>query len=196
MTPSELSYPTTERPRYPNITTVEKNDLKSTLTKMIEVFKEEINKSLKELQENETGGRNEGNCPRPEYENRSNRENINCKILDMENLEKRTGTTDTSITNIIKKMEERISIIEDAIGEIDTLVKENVKSKMFLTGNIQKNLEQYEKTKLMTNRNRRNLSSPRPRKYFQQNHRRKISNLRKDTPVNMQEAYRIANTLK
>ena len=45
---------------------------------------------------------------------------------------------------------------------------------MFFTGNIQKYLEQYEKSKLTNNRNRRrrNLSSPRPRKYFQQNYRK------------------------
>ena len=55
----------------------------------------------------------------------------------MENLEKRTGITHTSITNSIEETKERISDIEDTIEEIDTLVKENVKSKTFLTQDIQ-----------------------------------------------------------
>ena len=36
-------------------------------------------------------------------------------ILEMENLGKRIGTTDTSITNRIRDMEERISSVEDII---------------------------------------------------------------------------------
>jgi hypothetical protein len=36
-------------------------------------------------------------------------------ILVMKNLEKRTGTIDTSITNRTQEMEERISVIEDTI---------------------------------------------------------------------------------
>ena len=47
----------------------------------------------------------------------------------MENLGKLIGTTDASITNRIQEMEERISGIEDVIKEIDTSVKENIKSK-------------------------------------------------------------------
>jgi hypothetical protein len=51
-------------------------------------------------------------------------------------------------------MEERVSGMVDRIGEIDTLVKENVKFKKFLTQNIQEQLGHYEKTK-PKNRNRR-----------------------------------------
>ena len=40
-----MTPPTTASPGYPN-------DLKSNLLKMIETFKEEMNKSLKEIQEN------------------------------------------------------------------------------------------------------------------------------------------------
>ena len=39
-------------------------------------------------------------------------------ILEMENLGKRTGTTDTSITGRIQEIEERISGVEDTIEEI------------------------------------------------------------------------------
>jgi hypothetical protein len=52
----------------------------------------------------------------------------------MENLGKRTGTR---FTNRIQGMEERTSGIEGTMEEIDTSVKENAKSKKFLTQNIQ-----------------------------------------------------------
>jgi hypothetical protein len=49
MTPSEYSYPTTASPGYPDTTETQENHLKSNLIKMIEAFKEEMNKSLKEI---------------------------------------------------------------------------------------------------------------------------------------------------
>ena len=45
---------------------------------------------------------------------------------------------ETSITNRMQEIEERISGVEDTIEEIDSLVKENSKSNKFLTQNIQK----------------------------------------------------------
>jgi uncharacterized coiled-coil protein SlyX len=54
----------------------------------------------------------------------------------MENLEKRSGTVDSSIKNIIQELEERISGVEDTVEEIDTTVKENSKHKKLLTQNI------------------------------------------------------------
>jgi hypothetical protein len=41
-------------------------------------------------------------------------------ILEMENLRKRTRTTDACNTNRIQEMEERISDIEDTIEEMNT----------------------------------------------------------------------------
>jgi hypothetical protein len=57
MTPSVHNYPTRASPGYPNTTEAnnnrgEKPTLESSLTKMIEAFKEEMNESLKEIQEN------------------------------------------------------------------------------------------------------------------------------------------------
>ena len=49
------------------------------------------------------------------------------EILEMENLIKKTGMTDATITNRIQEIEE-ISCVEDALEEIDTSVKVNVKS--------------------------------------------------------------------
>jgi predicted nucleic acid-binding Zn-ribbon protein len=53
--------------------------------------------------------------------------------LEIENLGKRSGVIDASITNRIQEIEERISGAEDTIENIDTTVKENAKSKNLLT---------------------------------------------------------------
>ena len=57
--------------------------------------------------------------------------------LDMENLGKRTETTETSITNRIQVIEEWISDSEETIEKINALIKENNKSNKFLTQNNQ-----------------------------------------------------------
>ena len=50
--------------------------------------------------------------------------------LEIENLEKRSGVIDASITNRIQEIEVRISGAEDTIENIDTTVKENANCKM------------------------------------------------------------------
>ena len=57
-------------------------------------------------------------------------------MLEIENLSKRTETTNASITNKLQEMKERLSGVEDMIEEIDSSVKENVKSNKFLAQNI------------------------------------------------------------
>jgi uncharacterized coiled-coil protein SlyX len=57
--------------------------------------------------------------------------------LEIENLGKRPGDIDASITNRIKEIEERISGTEDTIENINKPVKENAKCKKILTQNIQ-----------------------------------------------------------
>ena len=57
--------------------------------------------------------------------------------LKLENLGKRSGVIDASITNRIQKIEERISGAEDTIENIDITVKENGKSKNVIIQNIQ-----------------------------------------------------------
>ena len=57
--------------------------------------------------------------------------------LELQNLGKRSGVIDASITNRIKDIEERISGAEVTIEYIDTTVKENTKCKKLLTQNIQ-----------------------------------------------------------
>jgi predicted nucleic acid-binding Zn-ribbon protein len=53
--------------------------------------------------------------------------------LEIENLGKRSGVIDASITNRIQEIEERISGAEDSIENINTTVKENANCKTFLT---------------------------------------------------------------
>jgi hypothetical protein len=53
--------------------------------------------------------------------------------LELENLGKRSGVIDASITNRIQEIEERISDAENTIENIDLTVKENVKCKNILT---------------------------------------------------------------
>ena len=55
----------------------------------------------------------------------------------MENLGKRTETSETSITNRIQEIEERITDSEDTIEKINTLTKENSKSNKFSSQDIQ-----------------------------------------------------------
>jgi len=52
--------------------------------------------------------------------------------LEMENIGKRTGVTDTSITNRIQEIEERISVVEGTIEDADTKGKENIQNKKLL----------------------------------------------------------------
>ena len=47
--------------------------------------------------------------------------------LEIETLEKKSGTIDASISNRIQEMEERISGAEDSIENIGTTIKDNAK---------------------------------------------------------------------
>jgi predicted nucleic acid-binding Zn-ribbon protein len=58
--------------------------------------------------------------------------------LEIENLGKKSGAIDASITNRIQEIEERISGAEDSIENIDTTIKDNAKCKNILIQNIQK----------------------------------------------------------
>jgi fibrillarin-like rRNA methylase len=55
------------------------------------------------------------------------------EIIEVKILGIQTGTTKSRISNETQELEGRISGVEDMIEEMDTLVKENVKSKDILT---------------------------------------------------------------
>ena len=81
-------------------------------------------------------------------------------ILELENVGKKSGVIDASITNRIQKIEERISGAEDTIENIDTTVKEHAKCKKFLTQNIQEIQDTMRKPKLEINRYRKEWRFP------------------------------------
>jgi hypothetical protein len=75
--------------------------------------------------------------------------------LELENLGKRSGVIDASITNRIQEIEERILGAEDIIENIDTRVKEKAKSKKAPNPKHSGNPGHNEKTKPKDNRYRR-----------------------------------------
>jgi RNA processing factor Prp31 len=113
-------------------------DLKSHLM-IMEDYKKDINNSLKEIQENASKQVKELNKTIQDV--KTDVETIKKlqreTILEIENLRKKSGAIDASITNRIQEMEERISGAEDTIENIDTTFKENLKCKKILTQNIQ-----------------------------------------------------------
>jgi hypothetical protein len=50
--------------------------------------------------------------------------------MEIENLGKKSGVIDASITNRIQEIEERISVTEDTTENIDPTIKENMKYKI------------------------------------------------------------------
>jgi septation ring formation regulator EzrA len=109
----------------------------------------------------------------------------------MKNLGTQSGTAEASLGNTVQKMEELISDIEDKIEEMYSLFKENVNFLKLQVQNIQKICNTIKRQKSKNNRDRERIRDPeqRHRKYFQQNHRRKISNLKKGVTIKLQEAY-------
>ena len=105
---SEPSPPTTASPKYTNIPENQEPVLKSYLMKIIEYFKEDINNSLKEIQENI--GKQVTELNKVIQDLKVEAETIKKTQmegnLEMENLGKRSGTTFASITNRIQKKRE------------------------------------------------------------------------------------------
>ena len=68
--------------------------------------------------------------------------------LETENLGKKSGAIDASITNRIQEIEEKISGAEDTIENINTIIKENAKCKKTLTQIIQEIRDTMRRTNL------------------------------------------------
>jgi hypothetical protein len=114
----ELSSPTIASLEYTNTPENLESVLKSYLMKIIESFKEDINNSLKEIQEN-TGKQVKELNKVIQYiklEVETIKKMQMEANLEIENLGKRSGITDVSITNRIQENEEKISGVEDRVG--------------------------------------------------------------------------------
>jgi hypothetical protein len=116
-------------------------------------------------------------------------------ILKIKIFRIQTETTEASFTNRIQEMEKRMSSIEDIIEEIDTLIKETVKSKQTLdTKHPEKKKKKTNKPNNSICRGKRRNRDQWPRNHIQENHRRKFSNLKKIS-LKVQEAYKTPKRL-
>jgi hypothetical protein len=120
-----------------------KKDIKNSLKeiqentgKQVENLKEETQKYLKELQENTIKQVKKLNKTIQDLKMEIETIEQRKTALEIENLGKRSGVIDASITNRIQEIEERVSGVEDTIENIETTVKENAKCKTVLTQNI------------------------------------------------------------
>jgi uncharacterized coiled-coil protein SlyX len=155
--------------------------------------KEETQKSLiKELQEKTTKQVKELNKTiqdlKMEIETikKSQRE----KTLEIENLGKRSGVTDASITNRIQEIEERISGTEDTIENIHTTVKENAKCKKLLTQNIQEihDIMRRPNLRIIGVEESEDSQLKEPVNIFNKIIEENFPNLKKEVPIKIQEA--------
>ncbi|KAL6083568.1 hypothetical protein STEG23_000641 [Scotinomys teguina] len=205
MTPSE---PTSSPPARPEHTNTEEEEFitKNDFKKVIE----EIKNSLKELKEKNTKklAENKESQEKVAKQMKKTVQDLRIEIetikktqteamLEIEDLTKQTGTTDTSITNRMQEMEQRVSDAEDTIEKLDSSVKENAKAKNAVTQNVQEiwdtmkrpnlriiEIEEGEKYQLKGTENIFN-------KILEKN----FPNLKKEISMKNQEAYRTPNRL-
>lgn len=115
------------------------DDFKNDAIKIPEAFKDEINKFLKEMQENTSKYAREVN--KMVQELKIEIETVNKTKIEaiplMETLRKNRNTTDKGITSRMQEMEERIFLLENTMEEIGRLIKEKAKSKKFMIQIIQ-----------------------------------------------------------
>ena len=117
--------------------------------------------------------------------------------LERETLGKKSGTIDASISNRIQEMEERISAAEDTIENTDIKIKENAKCKKILTQNIQEIQDTMRRSNLWiigVDENE-DFQFKGPANIFNKIIEENFPNLKKEMPMNVQEAYRTPNTL-
>jgi hypothetical protein len=117
--------------------------------------------------------------------------------VEIENLGKKSGTIDVSISNKIQEMEERDSGAEYSIGNMDTTIKENEKPKKILTQNIQKIQDIMRRPKLQiigVNENE-DFELKGPANIFNKIIEENFPYLKKEMSMNIQEAYKTPNRL-
>jgi uncharacterized coiled-coil protein SlyX len=156
-------------------------------------------KSLKELQKNTTKQMKVMNKINQDLkmEIESIKKSQRETTLEIENLGQRSGVIDTSISNRIQEIEERISGAEDTIENINTTVKENAKCKRILTQNIQEIQNTIKRPNLRIIGIGENEDSQLkgPVNIFNKIIKENFHNLKNEMPINIQEAYRTPNRL-
>ncbi len=117
--------------------------------------------------------------------------------LEIENLRKKSGTIDARISNRIQEMEDGISGAEDSIENISTTIKENAKYKKILTQNIQEIQDTMRRPNLriIGIDENEDFQLKGPANIFNKIIEENFPNLKKEMPMNIQEAYRTPNRL-
>jgi hypothetical protein len=177
-----------------------KREIKENTSKQLEAFKEETQKSLRELRENTTKQVMVLNKTTQDLKMEVETiKKIQKEItLEIEILGKKSGTIDASISNRIQEMEERISGTEDSIGIMDTTIKENAKCKKIL---IQKYIQEIQDTMRRPNLRiigvewNEDFQLKGPANIFNKIIEENFPHLKKEMPMNIQEAYRTPNRL-
>jgi predicted RNase H-like nuclease (RuvC/YqgF family) len=118
------------------------------------------------------------------------------RTLEIETLEKKSENIDASINNRIQEMEERISGAEDYIETICTTIKENAKCKKILTQNIQEIQDMRRPNlQIIGVDDNEDFQLNGPENIFHKIIEENFPYLKKEMPMNIQEAYRTPNTL-
>ena len=110
--------------------------------------------------------------------------------LEIETLAKKSGTIEVIISNRIQEMEQKISGAEDSIENMDAIIKENAKCNKILTQNIQKIEDTMRRPNLWiigVDENE-NFQLKGPRNIFIKIKEEIFHNLKKEMPMNIQEA--------
>jgi hypothetical protein len=117
--------------------------------------------------------------------------------LIIENLGKKSGAINVSINNRKKEIEEKMSGAEDTIENIDTTIKENVKCKKILTQNIQEIQDTMRRPNLriIGIDDKVDFQLKGPINIFNKIIEENFPNLKKEMPMNIQEALRTPNRL-
>jgi hypothetical protein len=117
--------------------------------------------------------------------------------LEIEILRKKYGTIDSRISNRIQEIEERISGTEDSIENMDTTIKENAKCKKIRTQNIHEIQDTTRKPniRIIGIDENEDFQLKEPANIFNKFIEENFPNLKKEMPMNKQEAYRTPNSL-
>jgi hypothetical protein len=156
--------------------------------KMIEAFKEEMNKSLLKIIRSTIQHVKEMNkiVQDLKMEIEAIKKTQTEGILEMVNLGKRTGTTEARITNRTQEMEERISGIDDMIEEI-VHQSQKMPNLKVLKQNIQENWDTMKRPNLGIIGVDGDSQLKGPENIFNKIIEENFPNLKKEMPINVQD---------
>jgi chromosome segregation ATPase len=180
---------------------------------MVEDIKKDFNNSLKEIQENtakelQVLKEKEENTSKQVMEMNKIILDLKTKVdtikktqskakLEIETLGKKSGTIDASISNRLREMEERISGAENSIENTGTTIKHNAQCKKIITQNIQEIQDTMRRPNLgmIGVDENEDFQLKGPANIFNKIIEENFPNLKKEMPMNIQEACRTPNRL-